>query len=269
MASEKDYEAKFDPRKYLEVNYASLAGSDGCAEFQLRQYHLFFEKYSCKWDRNSAKILEFGAGPVIANVISAVPYVREVVLASHTESERKELTLWKNEEDGAHDWSPFLKYVVCELERKPGDEAWRERAMLLRDRLTVTCCDIKHEHPIGIVNPENPFSILCTNLCLEAACNTYDEYKAAVKKLSRLLQPGGYLLMFAVERETFYRAAGQQQCKWFCLYLTMAQMKEAMVEAGFDILIAERDPAPMQQFQNQVFSDFTSTVFVVGFKVKC
>ena len=73
--------------------------------------------------------------------------------------------------------------------------------------------------------------------------------------------------MSAVERETFYRVAGQTECKWFCLYITLAQIKEAMEEAGFDILMVERDPAPLQQIQNPIFSDFTSIVFVAGFKV--
>ena len=270
MALERDYEAKFDAKKYLEVYYTSLTGSDESADFQLQQYHRFFEKYGCKWDKNSAKLLEFGAGPVIANVISAAPHVQEIVLASHTESERKELTLWKNGIEGAHDWSPFFKYVVGKLEFKPGEEAWMERATLLRGRLTITSCDIQQEHPIGIGSPsETPFSIISTNLCLEGACSTYDEYKAAVKKLGSLLQRGGYLVISAVERETFYRATGQTQCKWFSLYITLAQIKEAMEEAGFDILIAERDPAPMQEIQNPTLSDCTSTVFVAGFKVRC
>ena len=270
MALERDYEAKFDAKKYLEVYYTSLTGSDESADFQLQQYHRFFEKYSCKWDKNSAKLLEFGAGPVIANVISAAPYVQEIVLASHTESERKELTLWKNGIEGAHDWSPFFKYVVGKLEFKPGEEAWMERATLLRGCLTITSCDIQQEHPIGIGSPsEAPFSIISTNLCLEGACSTYDEYKAAVKKLGSLLQLGGYLVISAVERETFYRATGQRECKWFSLYITLVQIKEAMEEAGFDILIAERDPAPMQEIQNSTLSDCTSTVFVAGFKVRC
>ena len=119
-----------------------------------------------------------------------------------------------------------------------------ERATLLRDCLTITSCDIQQEHPIGIGSPsETPFSIISTNLCLESACSTYDEYKAAVKKLGSLLQRGGYLVIFGVERETFYRAAGQTQCK------------------------CERDPAPMHLIQNPICSDYTSTIFVAGFKV--
>ena len=75
--------------------------------------------------------------------------------------------------------------------------------------------------------------------------------------------------MYAVERETFYKASGHAQGKWFCLYITLAQITEAMEEAGFDILMTERDPAAMQQIQNLIFSDFTSSVFVAGFKVQC
>ena len=258
-----EYSAKFDVKAYLEDYYSSLIGNDGDATFELQQYHRFFETYSCKWDETATKILEFGAGPVISHVISAARHANEVVLASYTEQERQELTRWKNGSDDAHDWSVFFKHVVCELESKPEDAAWRERIELLRSRLTITSCDINKEHPIGTSTGEG-FTVVCSNLCLEAACKTYDDYKAAVLKLGKLVQVGGYLVLFAVERETFYMVG---ECKWFCLYLTLAQIKAAMEGAGFDILWAERNPAPVQQIQNPIVSDFTSALFIVGLKV--
>ena len=71
--------------------------------------------------------------------------------------------------------------------------------------------------------------------------------------------------MYVVERQRFFVT----ECKWSSLSITLAQTKQAMEEAGFDILMEERDPATMQQIQNPILSDFTSMVFVAGFKVKC
>ena len=71
--------------------------------------------------------------------------------------------------------------------------------------------------------------------------------------------------MFIVERETFY-VVGEK--KWFCLYLTLEQVKEALTEAGTAILVAERDPAPMEQIQNPVVSDYKAVVFVAAQKVE-
>ena len=176
----KDYETQFHVKLFLEKYYSSLAGSD-FHHFHLQQRHHFFEKYCRKWDRSSAKMLEFGSGPVISNIISAAPYVQKIVLATYLEREREEIALWKNGTEDAHDWSPFFKYVVGDLESKPGEAAWLEREALLRSRVTITSCDITQESPIEITAESEamPYSIICTSLCLEVACNTYDEYKAA------------------------------------------------------------------------------------------
>ena len=44
--------------------------------------------------------------------------------------------------------------------------------------------------------------------------------------------------------------------KFSYLSLTLEQVKEALAEAGTAILVAERDPAPMELIQNPVASDY-------------
>lgn len=261
-----EYSTEFDSKSFLQTFHSSVEGSSvqGLARFRLRQRHNFFLQYSCKWDRNTAKMLEFGGGPVISDLISAAPHVQEIVHAAHTEDERKEIQLWKNEMVGAHDWKHAFKHVVSELESKAGDDAWQERESLLRSRLKVTSCNITHDHPIGPTEEGMLFSIICTSLCLEVTCKTYAEYKMAIKKLAKLLKLGGYLVMLVVEGETFY-VVGRR--KWSVLTLTLAQVKEALEEAGFVLLMVERDPATMQHIQNPTVSDFKACLFLAAYKV--
>ena len=40
--------------------------------------------------------------------------------------------------------------------------------------------------------------------------------------------------MIIVERETFYMVGDK---KWFCLYLTLEQVREALAEAGTAVLV--------------------------------
>jgi len=56
--------------------------------------------------------------------------------------------------------------------------------------------------------------------------------------------------------------------KWFCLYLTLEQVKEVLAEAGVEILVAERDPAPMEQIQNPIISYYKAVLFVATQKVE-
>ncbi len=208
-------------------------------------------------------MLEFGGGPVISGLISATSYVQEIVFAAYSENERSQVELWKNKKDGAHDWSPFFRYVVNELECKAGEASWQEREALMRSRIkAIIACDITQEYPLGV--REELFEIISTSLCLEAACKSYDEYKTALKKLGGLVKLGGFITIYAAERETFY-VVGKK--KWFCLYLTLAEITEALDEAGFVVLTAERDPAPLEQIQNPIVSDYKSFLFVAAQRV--
>ena len=52
------------------------------------------------------------------------------------------------------------------------------------------------------------------------------------------------------------------------LPLTLGQIKEALEEAGFELLMVERDPAPVQQIENPTVSDFKAVLFVAAYKVQ-
>jgi len=144
-------------------------------------------------------------------------------------------------------------------------DGWKEREQLLRHTMkAIIPCDITKEYPLGV--QEDPFEIISTSLCLEAACKSYTEYKAAVKKLAGLLKLGGFMIMTVVERETYYMVGRD---KWYCLYLTLSQVTEALEEAGFVVLEAKRDPAPQQQIQNptEYGSDKKAFLFIAAQKV--
>ena len=71
--------------------------------------------------------------------------------------------------------------------------------------------------------------------------------------------------MLIDEQETFYMVGEK---KFSCLSLILEQVKEALVEAGTAILVAECDPAPMELIQNPVASDFKAFLFVAAQKVE-
>ena len=263
----KSYLDEFNPKEYLDVFYASPEGNSnekGQFEFYGKQLYGFYTKYSSKWNNKTARLLEFSGGPIVENLISAVPYVNQITFSAYLESERKEIELWKHGKEGAHDWGPNFKRTLNEVEDIAGDDAWREREEQLRKSISdIIPCDIFRDYPL--LSKQEPYEIVITSLCLEVVCKTYAEFKHSVKKLVGLLKPGGFLLMFMEERETFY-VMGKK--RWDVLYLTLEQVKEALAEAGTAILVAERDPAPMDQIQNPIVSDYKAVIFVVAQKVE-
>ena len=265
--SERSYSDEFDPKSYLSTYYPPFKGNpkqDGDFEFYREQLHKFYKKFNSKWNNQTAILLEFAGGPSILSLISASPYVGQITFSAYLESERKEIELWKHAKEGAHDWSAYFKYAVNELEQTTGEEAWRKREELLRNRISsIIACDIFCDNPL-ITNQEQ-FDIVSTCWCLEFICKTYMQYKESVKKLVGLLKPGGFLLIFFDERCTFY-IVGKE--KWFCLYVTLENVVEALTEAGTAVIVTKRDPDPVEKIQNPIKDDSKASVFVVAQKVE-
>ena len=248
--------------------YAAPEGNPdekGFENFLLDNYHSFSSKYHGHWNNSSAKVLEFGGGPVICHLISIAPYIKEVVFAAHTEKERQAVQKWRGAEEGSYDWSLFFKYVVQFLEGKTDDAAaCTARENLLRNRLTsIVACDITKENPLESGIHKNEYDIIQTSLCLEAACQSYEEFKSGIKKLTFMLKKGGLMVVITVEGQTFYIIDDK---KWYTLCLTDVQVREALVEAGLEVLEMEREPAPAEVLENPIVADYKALVYFVAKK---
>jgi len=71
--------------------------------------------------------------------------------AAYSEIERREVKLWRENKDGAHDWSPFFKYIVNKLEGgEMSKDGWKEREHLLHHTMkAIIPCDIPRSTHLG------------------------------------------------------------------------------------------------------------------------
>ena len=264
LIQEEHYSTIPGVRIYLHSYYSNVE-QDSITVFRFKCYNNFFEKYSSKWNKTTARLLDFSAGAVIMNYISAAPHVAEIFHSAYTEAEREHIELWKSNAEGAHDWNPFIKYVVDEIEGLKGDAALEERVALLRSKVKVISCNVYDDHPIGTTEKQNVFSVICTSLSLENSCKTYEDFKAGIKKLVKLLKIGGYLAMIFDEDETFYLIG---QDKRSSIPLSLKQVIAAVEEAGCVVLMSERDPQPIHLMENPTKYDAKACVFLAAYKVK-
>ena len=255
------YSTHFNIRDYL----LSVYSDEKQTIFRGKAFTDFFLKYSPKWDKSSARLLEFGGGAAILNYISAAPYVAEIVHSAYTEDERKELKLWLEGADGAHNWNPIVKRVVSVIEGQEGDSAWQERVAQLRSKIKVVSCNIHEDHPIGLELEQSRFSVICTSFVLQSACKSYGEFKIGVKKLVSLLRLGGYIAFIHAENSSYYCFGDS---KWADLPVSLEQLKEAVEDAGCIVLMTERDPAPIHEFESGFPSDYIAICFLAAYKVK-
>ena len=95
-------------------------------------------------------------------------------------------------------------HVVQTLEGKSEEEA-KQREEELRSKISqVIPCDIRENNPIELKEP-TLFDVVGSSLCLEAVMESEAAYREAILKLSKLLKPGGHLVMAGVLGQSFYR----------------------------------------------------------------
>ena len=251
-----DYSEQFDPKCYLNMFYQTVDGhtdEEGDDYFFLRNYHEFWSSLGSE----NLTLLEFGGGPCIHTLISACPHVKEIVFAEFTEANRKETEAWRNRDKSSHDWSPFFIHVVQTLEGKSEEEA-EQREEELRSKISqVIPCDIRENNPIQLKEP-TLFDVVGSSLCLEAVMESEAAYREAILKLSKLLRPGGHLVMAGVLGQSFYRVGDG---KFYTFPLSKDLIHQALEEAGFrEVKVTSSLPTDSKG----TVSDFGGIFFVHG-----
>ena len=93
-------------------------------------------------------------------------------------------------------------------------------------------CDIFQDDPLSPATFE-PFDLITSSLCLEAAAPDLATYKTAVQRLSRYLKPGGYFVLDGVLNQNFYEVGNGGE-KFYSLSLNKKDIENSLVEAGFE-----------------------------------
>eukprot|EP01102_Stenamoeba_stenopodia_P005042 TRINITY_DN15545_c0_g1_i1.p1 TRINITY_DN15545_c0_g1~~TRINITY_DN15545_c0_g1_i1.p1 ORF type:complete len:283 (+),score=56.49 TRINITY_DN15545_c0_g1_i1:55-903(+) len=213
------YDAHFDPLVYCKMYYSSI---DCCPQesavlrFFLERYLEFFTNNAIVKDKPELRWLDFGSGPSIWQC-AFVPtdketYRWQLYLSDYSRRNRDALkAFFANDQNVTHhDWEGFFQSVARVLEGLP-DEISTQRAadriawLRARQPQVLICDATSSSTPLQTTEDVvGSFDLVSTNLCLEAATRTKEEYIEAVRKVSSFVKKGGYLLMSVVEEEHFY-----------------------------------------------------------------
>lgn len=229
-----DY-TRFDNGNYLKQSYshpkAEVANfPPSMRAFLMERIHDFYQRYGKDLPADCT-LLEFGGGPVLAYIISAVPFVSSIVFSDYCADGRKAVEQWKEQSAEAHDWTPFFEYVVGELEGNETSDAAKHREEQLREKLSgVVACDALQTEPIG-AGYDGAFNVISVSFCFESACKSHSQVVTALKGLAKLLRPGGLLRVNGVFGGSYYRVNGRE---FFNLTQTKESLQESLAEAGFD-----------------------------------
>ena len=192
----QDYSA-FDPRSYLAEYYRSLGPEN---RFLLRFHHEVYRKL-----KTNGRLLEFGGGPTVYQLLSASGAMREIVFAEFLECNRRELVKWIFGTDDAVDWTQYIDFVLALEGSDPTADERDEIVRRVSKSVTqIVECDANLPN---MLSPRkfNPFDVVSSSFCLECITGDEEKFIGFVSKLSNYLRPGGTLVLALLKNARSYK----------------------------------------------------------------
>ncbi|XP_057375410.1 nicotinamide N-methyltransferase-like [Daphnia carinata] len=192
--------------------------------------------------KEKRRVLEIGSGPVPISMISASRWCEWIVCSDFLEQNRQKIKQWLMTANAQppppgqkHDetWLPFFRYVA-QLERA-------ESETILLDRVrhsvrAVVPCNVLLTDPLMDnkdtacnADGHSLYDVIITTLCLEFATLTLEEYSTAVANVTRLLRPGGFLIVQGALENSHYWHNNQE---FPSVVLNRAIVESSLTDAG-------------------------------------
>ena len=230
----KDYHTRFDPLAYAKRYFEEINVQKRARHFLRCSYDVFQSLPAC------LSILDYGSGPSILTAISAAAKASEIILSDYTEGNRASIRQWLDNSTSAIDWSVYFRYVVVELEGKTESDIASRKEQVRKLTKAVVPCDITQDPPIES-GYQRQYDVVVTNLVLVCSSRSQKDYLNNLKKLIKMVKPGGRIMISDPERSDteggFYVVGG---VKFITASVTSDFVIEALKNAGFDDILCKK-----------------------------
>jgi hypothetical protein len=213
---------QFDPVAYLDEYYGDI-GSENLAL-------LSFLAETYRQLPKGGVLLDFGGGPTIYPLISAVTRVDEIHFCDYLEANLDEVRRWLAADPAAFDWDEFIaKALELETGAACTDADVLRRATEIRERVTrLLPCDAARSP--AVAGLRTPYDVVLTNFCAESATSDLGTWRRYMANIVSLLKPGGWLVMSALEGATRYSVGPRS---FPAVDISERDLVDLLVENGF------------------------------------
>ncbi len=147
-------------------------------------------------------ILEIGCGPIINQIVSAVPFVSSIHMADYRQDNLDQIRKWMDKDPQAHSWGRYTRYALMCEGIIPTERSIRDREEETRRKIQqLSLCDLRKEYPFGIPLQYQAVSCFYTT---EQASTNLEEWRSVYRNLAALVAPGGRLFNCAVGHTDHY-----------------------------------------------------------------
>ncbi|XP_073511458.1 indolethylamine N-methyltransferase-like [Phyllobates terribilis] len=222
------HEDGFDARQSLKDYFSDKP------EMSFREYYIIFPienlvKTFTEGHIQGNILIDLSASSTIHHLYAACEFFKHIIVLKANDRCIMELKRWVDERTGAFEWDHAAKYHA-DIEGK--SDQFEDKGEKVRTALRhVVKCDFEKEN---IVEPIDLPPADCIKICslLEFLSKNQDAFKNYLRKVTKLLKPGGHLLIVGILDAT-YITIGKD--KFHILKYDEDFARKALVEESFVI----------------------------------
>ncbi|XP_069598647.1 nicotinamide N-methyltransferase-like [Ranitomeya imitator] len=201
-------------------------------------------------------LIDLSPGSMVHHLFAACDFFKHIIVLKMRDQCIMELKRWVDERTGAFDWNHATK-LHADVEGNCDQFQDKEGKVRLALQHIVKC-DLEKENIIDpIVLP--PADCIISAWLLDMICKEKDDYIRYLRKLLKLLKPGGHIIIFGSLEMTFY-TIGKHKFHAFSYDEDFA--RKALVEEG---LIIDRCEVKKRTVMND-HNDYKGMIFIAAHK---
>ena len=224
--SGNDYFDKFDPNIYLR-RHAHIDNS----RHMLRCFHGAFQTIP-----KGVSVLDYSSGPSVRGTISAATKASEIVLSYYSASNFQLARDWVEDQPHSFNWNPHFSFVVKDLEGGHNNTVLQRPKSVRGIIKGFAKCDVTQIPPIE-EKYNKLYDVVISSYVLESVATSNEEYAVLMSRITRLVKPGGYFLLYGVEDHQRYIIGDHT---FFTFPIASSVTKNALEKCGFSILSTDK-----------------------------
>ncbi|XP_068098390.1 indolethylamine N-methyltransferase-like [Hyperolius riggenbachi] len=246
-----------DSRTLLETYYSAAPDmtfkEDGLT-FPIEKLHNALSK----GHMTGKLLIDISGGPLVHHLYSACEFFQEIIVLRANEKCITEIQKWQKDRTGAFSWEHVAKHVT-DLEGK-SDEC-EAKEMKLKSAIThVVNFDTETESLTDLIGVPQADCIISHGF-MDMVCKDQDDYMRNLRKILKLLKPGGHLILFGGINLSYF-TVGEQKFHAFSYDETFAS--NALLAEGLTILQCEVTPRKSKSH----LTDYDGVFFISACKQK-
>ncbi|XP_068099304.1 indolethylamine N-methyltransferase-like [Hyperolius riggenbachi] len=238
--------------KHIILQTPKMPFKDEGVLFPLEKLHNAFSKGHLTGDI----LIDISGGAIVHHLYSACEFFQEIILMRANEQCIMEIMKWQNNRTGAFCWGHTTTHVT-DLEGRSNQCELKD--MKLKSAIThVIKFDPEAETPTELVGVPQADCVI-TFALLDMICKDQEDYMRKLRKILKLLKPGGHLILIGGMNASYYTIGGH---RFHMFKFDDNFVRNALVAEGLSIL--QCDVTPRKSESDLI--DFEGMLFIIACK---